>query len=263
MAGGRLITIRIRDHISPLVGADDATFTEYVKRLRRRVSRSNPEAVLTRRTIDRAIDGLRDAPDRDELLQHLVSQDCPVAVRSLLRRLAAVLPPARGRMTCHVLPNAGTRGTGNCFGDDRLLVTVPAKGEAVPWLQFVIAHEYSHSRYDYDVAAATVRDFLVSEGLAMVLAETFASKPHPYPWDQVTPEQEAEFWETVDLSAQGLDAYMTYMGSDASYEVGARIIRSYLRFRDTSIAEAHGRTSEELFWGSGYQLIREELGART
>jgi Predicted Zn-dependent protease (DUF2268) len=175
--------IRIRDHISPLLGIDDTAFAEYVKRLKRRVSRSNPQAVLTRRTI----------------------------------------------------------------GDDRLLATVPARAEAVPSLEFVIAHEYSHTHYDYDVDAETVRGFLVSEGLAMVLAETFASKPQPYPWDQVTSEQEAEFWEQVDPAARGLNAYMTYMGSEASYVAGARVVRSYLRRHKFSIAEAHSRSLEELY----------------
>jgi hypothetical protein len=248
--------ILIHDHIVPLIGCDDAALMGYVKRLKRRVSRSNPEAVLTRRTIDQAIDGLREAPDRDELLQHVARQDCPQAARSILTRLADTLPPLGGRTTCHLLANAGTRGTGNCFGQDRLLVTVPAHGDALPWLEFVIAHEYSHTQCDYDVDTATVRDFLISEGLAMVLAETFAAKPQPYPWDQVTQEEEAAFWKQIDPAARGLEAYMTYMGSEASYEAGARVVRAYLGRHNISIADAHRRSFEEVYRNSGYHFAR-------
>jgi len=248
--------ILLHDHISPLVGCDDTAFSEYINRLKRRVSRSNPEAVLTRRTVDQAMQGLRATPDRDELLQHLTRQDCGHAALTVLMRLTDALSPVRARMTCHLLANAGTRGTGNCFGQDRLLVTVPAKGEAIPWLEFVIAHEYSHTQCDYDVDAATVRDFLIAEGLAMVLAETFAAKPQPYPWDQVTQEDEAAFWERVALGARGLDAYMTYMGSDASYKAGARIVRSHLDRHNISIVDAHRRSFEELYWNSEYHFAR-------
>ena len=249
-------TIRICDHISPLLRIDDAALREYAERLKRRVSRVASDNALTRRTIHGAVQGLQDAPDRDDLLRHLVTQDCPRAAHALLRQLAGALPPARDRITCHLVPSAGTHGAGNCVADDQLLVTIPATEEAIPWMEFVIAHEYSHTQTDCPIDRATVRDFLISEGLAMVLAETFAAKPHPYPWDQVPPEQEAAFWKGVDPDARGLDAYATYMNSDASYEAGARVVRSYLRRHSISIAEAHHRPLSELYWDSGCEFVR-------
>ena len=90
----------------------------------------------------------------------------------------------------------------------------------------------------------------------MVLAETMVPKPTPYPWDDVTAEQEADFWETVDLDARGLEAYTRYMRHDAAYETGARIIRSYLDRHGISIVEAHRLLGTELYSGSGYPFLR-------
>jgi uncharacterized protein YjaZ len=123
-------------------------------------------------------------------------------------------------------------------------------------MRFVICHEYSHVLREYGVhEAATVADYLICEGLAMVVGETFAGKPNPYPWDEVTSLQEREFWDHVDIEAPGLEGYMTYMGSEISYEAGARIVRSYVARHRISIVEAHSRTNDELFWNSGYASL--------
>lgn len=90
----------------------------------------------------------------------------------------------------------------------------------------------------------------------MVLAETMVPKPIPYPWDDVTADQEADFWETVDLDARGLEAYTRYMRHDTAYETGSRIIRSYLDRHGMSIAEAHRLPTTELYLGGGYPFLR-------
>ena len=46
------------------------------------------------------------------------------------------------------------------------------------------------------------------------------------------------------------------MGSEASYEAGSRIVRSYLQRHSISIAEAHRLRFGELYWESGYPFIR-------
>jgi uncharacterized protein YjaZ len=129
--------------------------------------------------------------------------------------------------------------------------------DAASWLRFVIAHEYSHTHRafgEHDPDA--VRKDLVFEGLAMVFAETIVPKPEPYPWDEITAEQEEEFWAGVDPEASGLKAILQYMSHDAAYEVSARIIRAYLQRLSTSIAEAHRLPDDGLYWESGYPLLR-------
>ncbi len=249
--------IRVDNHIPELIGLDDAGFADQVERLKRRLSRSNPVAVLARRTIGGAVEGLKTASDRDQQLHTLLELDPAGAARGVLRLLTAEIPPAHGRITCHLIPNAGNRGSGNCFGDDRLLITVPCQGDALPWVGFVLAHEYSHTHRDFgEHEPDTVRDYLVFEGLAMVLAEIMVPKPTPYPWDNVTAEQEVGFWQTVDLDARGVEAYTMYMRHDAAYETGARIVRAYLNRHRVSIVEAHRLPNNELYWGSGYPLLR-------
>ena len=249
--------IRVENHIPGLIGLDHAGFADQVERLKRRLSRSNPVAVLTRRTIGGAVECLETASDRDQQLHTLLELDPAGAACGVLRLLTAEIPPAHGRITCHLIPNAGNRGSGNCFGDDRLLITVPCQGDALPWVGFVIAHEYSHTHRDFgEHEPDTVRDYLVFEGLAMVLAETLEVKLKPYPWDEVTTEQEVNFWTMVDPEARGLEAYMTYMGHDAAYETGARIVRAYLNRHRVSIVEVHRLPNDELYWGSGYPLLR-------
>jgi len=85
----------------------------------------------------------------------------------------------------------------------------------------------------------------------MVLGETIFPKPNPYPWDQVTAEQEAEFWEGIDPEVRGVEGYLQYVSHDVSYEAGARVVRAYLLRHGVSIAEAHRLPNDELYWRSG------------
>ena len=251
--------IRVDNHIPGFIGLDDAGFADRVETLKRRLARGQPLAVLVRRAVGTATDGLATAPNRDELLERLLEQNPVKAARDALRRVTAILPPVRGRITCHLLPNGGNRGSGNCFREDRLIAAAPCEGDAASWLCFVIAHEYSHTHRDFgEHRPDTVRDYLIFEGLAMVLAETAFPKPEPYPWDEVTAEQEADFWATTDVEARGLEAYMRYMSHDAAYETGARIVRAYLERHGVSIVEAHRLSNGELYWGSGYEAARSE-----
>jgi hypothetical protein len=138
--------VRVYNHISKFIGLDNGAFADKREGLQQRLARSNPVAILTRRTIGEAMGRLETAPDRDVLLRHLLEQDVPRIARKVLLQLTHELPPAEGRIACHLVPNGGDRGSGNGFGADRLLATVPCKGDAVPWLGFVIAHEYSHTQ---------------------------------------------------------------------------------------------------------------------
>ena len=62
------------------------------------------------------------------------------------------------------------------------------------------------------------------------------------------------FWERLGGK---YDARLTeYMGHDAAYETGARIVRAYLDQHGISIAEAHRLPNEELYWRSGYSRLR-------
>jgi Predicted Zn-dependent protease (DUF2268) len=251
------VRIRVYDHISKFKNLDDVAFAPRVERLKQQLSQLNPIASLTRRTINRGTRELETASDRDFLLQHLVEQNLANVARELLVQLTDKLPPLEGRISCQLVPNWGNRGSGNCFGSDRLLVATPCQGDAVSWLRFVIAHELSHTSRDFGVhRPEIVRECLVFEGLAMVLAETFVTKPGPYPWDHVTSQQEAEYWERVNAEARGLEAYLEHVNDEVAYEIGARIVRSYLQRHNISVIEAHHRSNEELYWNSGYSFIR-------
>lgn len=249
--------IRVYNHIPALVGLDNTRFVEQVERLKVRLARSNPVAILTRRTIGGATSGLETAIDRDVLLRQLLDRNPSRIARKVLVQLTDWLPPRAGRVTCHLVPNGGDRGSGNCFGAERLLVTVPCKGDAAAWMSFVIAHEYSHTQRGFRLADSdTVRDFLVFEGLAMVLAETIAPAIGNVFRQDATDEQVASFWAEVDLEGRGLDGYMRQMAREGAYEAGARIVRAYLQRHDLSIVDAHYLQSEGLYWGSSYPLLR-------
>jgi hypothetical protein len=245
--------IRVRNHIPELIDLDDAQFAERVEKLKQHLARGEPLAKLVRMAVGIAIAGLEEASDRDELLHRLLEQDPARDAREALRTVTAMLPPVHGRIACHVLPGGGTRSSGVAPGDDCIVVSALCRGDMVPWLRFVLAHEYSHTVRGFPVPD-TVREDLVVEGLAMVFAETAFPRPKPNAWDKVTSEQEAAYWKKVDIEARGLDAILPQK-SDTSYEVGARIIRAYLQRHSVSIAEAHGLSNDELYWGSGYPFL--------
>lgn len=174
--------IRVYNHIPDFIGLDDDAVAQEIERLKQRLTLRNPMAVPVRRTIGSAIEPLETAPDRDALLHGLLEQDLSTVARTTLLHLAGALPPLAGRMICHLVPNGGRRGSGTGWGKDRLLATAPCKGDAGSWLRFVIAHEYSHTQRNFGLfQPETVRDHLIFEGLAMVLAETMVPKPIPYP----------------------------------------------------------------------------------
>ena len=135
-----------------------------------------------------------------------------------------------------------------------------------PWrLKRNIAHEYSHTVRMVQKPQATahgfgeaipysMRDYLVFEGLAIVLSESLYAHP-AFPPHEVSEESEAQFWATTDFDAVGMDAYMKYMTKQA-YEIAAKIVRNYVAAHNISIIEAHSMSDEELFWNSGYPFIR-------
>jgi Predicted Zn-dependent protease (DUF2268) len=249
--------VRVYNHISEFIGLDNGTFADQVERLQQRLARSNPVAILTRRTLGEAMGRLETAPDRDVLLRYVLEQGAPKVALKTLLQLTRELPPVEDRITCHLVPNGGDRGSGNAFGADRLLAIVPCKGDVVSWLGFVIAHEYSHTQRGFRLADTdTVRDFLIFEGLAMVLGESVVPVIGRKFQDEATDEQVADFWDAVDAEAYGLDGYMEYMGRDGAYEAGARIVRAYLQRHAVSIVEAHHLKNDELYWGSGYTFLR-------
>jgi hypothetical protein len=251
------VRLRVYNHISELFGLDDSAFAIQVERLKKRLSRSNPVAVLTRRTIDDATEALANAPDRDVLLRHVLQRRVPGAARTLLAQLSVEIPPVEGRIVCHLLPTGGDRGSGNAFGAYRFLAAVPCRGDVASWLAFVIAHEYSHTQRGYRLDHNnTVRDFLIFEGLGMVLGEAIAPEIGRTFREGATDEQVTNFWSAADLEARGLESYVEYMGRDGAYEAGARVVRSYLQLHGLSIAAAHRLTNQQLYWESGYPLVR-------
>jgi hypothetical protein len=89
---------------------------------------------------------------------------------------------------------------------------------------FVLAHEYSHLFRGFgEHRPDTMREYLVMEGMAMVLAEaTFPLRMTASPWWEPSREEKGAFWASFDPEARGL-----VPSSDMSETIGP--IESQLR----------------------------------
>ncbi len=150
--------IRVYNHILDSIDLDYDAFAEQIERLKQRLARRNPMAVPVRRTIDGAIEPLKTAPDREALLHGLLNQDLSTVARTTLLHLAGALPPLAGRIVCHLVPNGGNRGSGTGWGKDRLLATVPCKGDAA-----------------YETGGRIIRSYLDRHGISIVEAHRLPS----------------------------------------------------------------------------------------
>ncbi|WP_010275528.1 hypothetical protein [Paenibacillus senegalensis] len=113
-----------------------------------------------------------------------------------------------------------------------------------------MVHKPQDTKHGYSQAVSySIRNYLIFEGLAGVLPEVLY--PHEaFPPLPITKEREAEFWSELEPEAAGMEAYMKYMNR-AAYEIGARIVRNYLKNQNKTILEAHRLFDEELYWKSG------------
>ena len=157
-------------------------------------------------------------PNRDRLFQKLLDCDLTRIAHETFDRVTTLLPSPVEEIVCHIVPAVGSKGGGACYAPGKILICVPSDELSPVRLKRNIAHEYSHT-YRYaiksmetqfgfgDAVPYRVRDYLIFEGLAGVLAETLF--PHPgLPAPEVSADKEADFWRTTDLEAVGMDAYI-------------------------------------------------------
>lgn len=205
---------------------------------------------------------LADLSDRDARLERFLSLPIADSVNETLANQTARLPVPVSQICVDVLPG-WDRGGGVTVSPGSMIVVVRHGLTALASIRRNVGHEYSHTvrmvrrpqdeRHGYGPASPySVRDYLIFEGLATVLAEQCDPT---IPADAVSADQEDRLWKNFDLDAQGFSAYARYMGMGA-YEVGARVVRSYLVRHGIGIEEAHAIPDDELYWNSGYPRIR-------
>lgn len=257
--------IRIENHILQLVNTNEDAYTQYLDELMKKLSVNQPFSWMIKGSINNASKAMISYPNRNELLQKLLEYDLTHTAHSAFTEITRQLPSPVEEVVCHILPAIDSKGGGACYAPGQILLMIRADELSPVRLKRNLAHEYSHTlrfvRKPLDVEFGfgdavpySIRDFLILEGLASVLAENLF--PHPnISTPEVSEEQEADFWEKADLNAVGMDAYIKYMHQRA-YEIGSRIVRSYLTTHSTSIIAAHKKSDEELYWESGYSFIR-------
>ncbi len=256
----------IFNYIEELIHIDDVTFTATLDRISDDLSKNQPYPFnfFVQASIRNAVKPFATDASRDAKLQHLLNFDLAEVGRTSCERVSTLLPSRINDIQTHIFPAIEKFGGGCTIAPGKILVSVKIDELAPVRLQRNIAHEFSHgvrmtqkpqaTEHGYgEVVPYTVRDYLIFEGLAMVLSDTLY--PAPIPPYNVSDEDEKTWWNGADLDAVGPNGYIEYIGLKA-YEIGSRIVRAYMQKHSMSILEAHYIPDEELFWNSGYKHIK-------
>jgi hypothetical protein len=263
--GGDNVTITINNYIPELVGLNDIEYTNYLEELIHKLSFNQPYKWMIKGSINNASKPFVSAPNRDKIFRKLLNYDLSNIATETFEQLNNLLPSTVEDISCHIIPAIESKGGGACYAPGKILLALRIDELSPVRLKRNIAHEYSHtirtvqkpteSESGFGNAVPySVRDYLIFEGLANVIPDILYPHQEFKPLE-ITAEQEINFWDQTNLDAFGMDAYIQYMGIRA-YEIGARIIRSYLLTHEISIIEAHYKTDEDLYWNSGYKRIR-------
>ncbi|MEF3305690.1 DUF2268 domain-containing putative Zn-dependent protease [Paenibacillus sp. GYB003] len=226
---------------------DEATLSKYLDELSEELSANEPFRWMIQGSIKNAIKPFVKDPNRDQSFQKLIDIDITQMAYDTVNHVIRLLPSPVEDITVHIFPAIESKGGGACFAPGKILLCIRCD-ELAPWrLKRNIAHEYSHTVRMVQKPQATahgfgeaipysMRDYLVFEGLAIVLSESLYAHP-AFPPHEVSEESEAQFWATTDFDAVGMDAYMKYMTKQA-YEIAAKIVRNYVAAHNISIIEA-------------------------
>lgn len=256
------IVITVHNYIPKLMDADDATYIERLTQISRSLSLNRPEPfdMFVTSSIQHAAMALVKDSQRNVLLRQLNQLDLAQIGEDALSRLRELLPTPIAHLQLHILPAMASSAGGVSMAPGHILVCLRSDAWSTERLQRNVAHEYSHgvrqsqkpqlTEFGFGEAVPyTVRDFLVFEGLAMILADTLY--PAPISPEPVSLGDEQEWWTKIDLDACGFEAYARYFGVQAC-EIGARIVRSYIRTHHRTVIAAHDATDHELYWNSCY-----------
>ena len=257
--------IKVFNHIEELINIDNDTFTYTLDRLSEELSKNQPDPFdfFVQASIRNAVKPFVSESSRDERLQQLIELNLTEVAEGSCERVSTLLPSPIEDIEAYIFP-AFDRGGGCTVAPGKIFISVKIDEWAPVRLQRNIAHEYSHSvRMTQKPQATdhgygeempyTVRDYLIFEGLAMVSSDILypASLP-PYELDD---KDEDAWWNEANLDAVGSDGYINHIGLIA-YEIGSRIVRTYMDNHGISIMQAHYLTDNELYWNSGYKKIR-------
>ena len=255
----------IHDYTPELMNLSDEEYDHYLDELSGELSEGEPFRWMIKGSIRNAVKPFGLNPHRDRLFQELIDHDLNRVVRDSLQNLTTLLPPPMNKFEVHILPAVDAKGGGASYAPGKILLCIQIDEFSPIRARRNTAHEYSHAirmvqkpqdtKHGYGEAVPySLRDYLVFEGLASVLPEVL------YPHDafqpvEITEARERDFWKSIDPEAIGMDAYIKYM-TRVAYEIGAIIVRSYLKNENKTIIGAHSIDDEELYWKSGYPYIR-------
>ncbi len=257
--------IQIFNYIEELINIDNDRFTNTLGRLSEELSKEQPYPFnfFVQASIRNTVKPFVSESARDKRLQRLVDHNLTKIAEESCERVSTLLPSPIKNIEVHIFP-AFERGGGCTIAPGKIFVSVKIDELAPVRLQRNIAHEYSHSvrmtqkpqaaQHGYGAEVPySVRDYLVFEGLAMVVSETLY--PAPIPPVELSDADENAWWSGAKLDAVGSDGYINHIGERA-YEIGSRIVRAYMQNRGMSIVALHYLTDHELYWNSGYEKVR-------
>ncbi|WP_199624841.1 DUF2268 domain-containing putative Zn-dependent protease [Paenibacillus alkalitolerans] len=259
------MNITVNNYIPDLINLNDFDYTEYLNSLIEELSYDQPHKWMIKGSIKNASIPFVSIQNRDQLFQRLIEFDLSHIAHETVKKVSALLPCSVGEVNLHIIPAIESKGGGACYSPGNILLAIRIDELSPVRLQRNIAHEYSHTvrlvqkptETEFGFGEAVqykVRDYLIFEGLANVFPELLFSHPNIHA-PEVTEQQEVDFWNTVDLEAEGIEGYINNIGLRA-YEIGSRIIRHYLNKHGTTIEKMHYSTDDELFWNSGYPYIK-------
>lgn len=245
---------------------DDDTYIAILDRVSSELSNNQPSPFnwFVRAGIRNAAKPFATDSSRNGNLQRLIDFNLTDVGQTCFERVSSLLSAPISDLELHIVPAIDQFGGGCCIAPGKVLVAVKIDEFSPVRLQRNVAHEYSHSvrmtqkpqatehGYGHEVRY-TIRDYLIFEGLAMVLSDTLY--PSPIQPHDVSDTEEEAWWNEVNIDAVGVKGYVDYIGLRA-YEIGSRIVRAYLGNRDISVLQAHYLTDEELYWRSGYRDIK-------
>lgn len=258
--------IRVFNYIEELIHVDSDTFAATLDRLSDELSTNQPYPFnfFAQASIRNAVKPFVIDNSRDEKMQQLVNVDLSSVGKACCERVSTLLPSSINDIEVHIFPAIERFGGGCTIAPGKILVCVKVDELAPVRLQRNIAHEYSHSvrmtikpqatEHGYgEEVPYSVRDYLVFEGLAMLVSDILY--PAPIPPIELSDEDEETWWRGANLDAVGVEGYVNHIDQRA-YEIGSRIVRTYMQNQGVSIMEAHNLTDHELYWNSGYKKVK-------
>ncbi len=271
---GEVAEIKVHTYTRQLLVPSGEGYQDRLKRLADEAFSAEPWGGLAARTA-LAAGTTEDDASIPAMLEALSASSMDEVAGRELGRLVSLADPGVEVVECHLFPclNQKHRG-GFCYAPGKMLILIPLMELWEKRLRRNITHEYSHTvrmrrwpldqRHGFGPAFRyTIREHLVFEGLAENLVEQFHADPD-FPLAAVTTEEEARFWEAVQphFERENWDAYGVLMNPGAGlpsrvgYTVGYHLVKRYLDRQGITALAAHQIPYDELYWRSGYPLLR-------